>query len=265
MLVPGAVLTNAEVVEQFQVGNMGGMRKSNRQNCLVLISDPHKGLYEDKWDGEVLHYTGMGKRGHQTFTSQNRTLRDAAALGVTVHLLEVFTPKYYTYIGEVELTSAPYTEQQLDEDGQSRDVIMFPLRVVGKNVAPIQAEALATKQALLERKVQRATSDKIASRAKLASGKPSKRTVATDQYERDPWVVAYAKQRAQGICQLCNAPAPFIDKYGEPYLEVHHIEWLSKGGSDSVDNVAALCPNCHRKMHVVDDSQDVRVLQEVAK
>ncbi|WP_296863638.1 HNH endonuclease [Thermosyntropha sp.] len=32
---------------------------------------------------------------------------------------------------------------------------------------------------------------------------------------------------------------------GEP-----HIEWLSRGGTDTIDNTVALCPNCHRKMHV---------------
>ena len=43
--------------------------------------------------------------------------------------------------------------------------------------------------------------------------------------------------------------APFNDKKGRPFLESHHIRWLSEGGADSIDNVAALCPNCHRKMH----------------
>ena len=41
--------------------------------------------------------------------------------------------------------------------------------------------------------------------------------------------------------------------------------WLSKGGSDSVDNTVALCPNCHRKMHIVDDPGDVARLKMVAQ
>ncbi|WP_163591073.1 HNH endonuclease, partial [Klebsiella variicola] len=36
---------------------------------------------------------------------------------------------------------------------------------------------------------------------------------------------------------------------GTPFLEVHHIEWLSNGGEDSVENAIALCPNCHRQAH----------------
>ena len=35
----------------------------------------------------------------------------------------------------------------------------------------------------------------------------------------------------------------------------------SKGVADSIDNTVALCPNCHRKMHVVDDPNDVLFLK----
>lgn len=28
-------------------------------------------------------------------------------------------------------------------------------------------------------------------------------------------------------------------------------EWLSKGGKDIIDNTIALCPNCHKKMHIL--------------
>ena len=45
----------------------------------------------------------------------------------------------------------------------------------------------------------------------------------------------------------------------------HLVVWLSKGGADSVDNTVALYPNCHKKMHVVNDPTDVRVLLRVAK
>ena len=70
---------------------------------------------------------------------------------------------------------------------------------------------------------------------------------------RDPYIAQYAKMRAKGICQLCKKPAPFNNIDGEPYLESHHIKWLSDGGEDSIDNTVALCPNCHRRMHIVKD------------
>ncbi|HHE3726254.1 TPA: HNH endonuclease, partial [Escherichia coli] len=53
-----------------------------------------------------------------------------------------------------------------------------------------------------------------------------------------------------GTCShLPKRDAPFLKEDGTPFLEVHHIEWLSKGGEDSVENAIALCPNCHRQAH----------------
>ncbi len=80
------------------------------------------------------------------------------------------------------------------------------------------------------------------------------------QYNRNKYVIEYAKRRANGNCQLCNNEAPFVDDKGNPYLEAHHINWLSRGGDDSVDNTIALCPNCHRKMHVLDREEDIKIL-----
>lgn len=92
---------------------------------------------------------------------------------------------------------------------------------------------------------------------------PEQRMVTSSRYERDPYIAVYAKERANGVCQLCHQDAPFRNSRGEPYLETHHIIWLSEGGADAVDNVVALCPNCHRKMHIVNDDADVRYLQKL--
>lgn len=81
--------------------------------------------------------------------------------------------------------------------------------------------------------------------------RPAKYRTGTDAwtYARLPVVVAYARQRARGTCELCREPAPFEAVAGQPYLEVHHIVPLCEGGPDTCDNVAALCPNCHRELH----------------
>ena len=73
--------------------------------------------------------------------------------------------------------------------------------------------------------------------------------VTTRVYKRSPYVVAEVLLRANGKCQNCKRDAPFLKEDGTPFLEVHHIEWLSKGGEDSVENAIALCPNCHRQAH----------------
>ncbi|MBP1920282.1 HNH endonuclease [Youngiibacter multivorans] len=79
----------------------------------------------------------------------------------------------------------------------------------------------------------------------------SSRKVMSNAYIRDAYVAEYAKRKANGVCQLCGHKAPFSTSAGVPYLECHHIEWISNGGSDTIENTVALCPNCHRKMHVL--------------
>ena len=43
--------------------------------------------------------------------------------------------------------------------------------------------------------------------------------------------------------------------------ERDHLVPLGEGGTDTVENVAALCPNCHRRMHVLNLPTDVAVLR----
>ena len=101
----------------------------------------------------------------------------------------------------------------------------------------------------------------LTKKAAIARKKPKSYTTASVVFERNRDVADYAKHRAAGKCELCRMPAPFTNASNEPYLESHHIVWLARGGLDSIENTVALCPNCHRKMHVVNDAKDVRKLK----
>ncbi len=130
----GQILKNADVVDTFKCGNMGGMRRSKATNTLVIVSDYTKGIYHDKWIGGVLHYTGMGKSGDQDIRwAQNATLAACGYNGVDVHLFEVMDAGEYVYCGRIELVDKPYTETQAGEDGVPRTVWMFPIRPVPDN------------------------------------------------------------------------------------------------------------------------------------
>lgn len=83
------------------------------------------------------------------------------------------------------------------------------------------------------------------------------------RYSRDADIAEYAKILANGICQLCKKAAPFKDKDNKPFLEAHHVKWLSNGGKDTVDNVIALCPNCHKRIHILENEEDTRKLQDI--
>ena len=91
---------------------------------------------------------------------------------------------------------------------------------------------------------------------KKAEGHGSWRSRIVSSYSRSAEVVRVTKERAGGICELCGNPAPFSDRNGKPYLETHHVIWLSRGGTDSTDNTIALCPNCHTRVHVRDFEVD---------
>lgn len=85
-------------------------------------------------------------------------------------------------------------------------------------------------------------------------------------YERDPLVRAFVLKRAAGRCECCEKDAPFVDRHGYPFLEVHHIEPMTEGGDDVVENAAAVCPNCHRECHHGSNAQVLRRrLSEQAK
>lgn len=78
-------------------------------------------------------------------------------------------------------------------------------------------------------------------------------TTTTTQYDRSAAVKAYARERADGVCESCGKDAPFTSRTGEPYLEVHHVFEVSDEGPDKPNAVIALCPTCHRRVHYGED------------
>ncbi len=76
------------------------------------------------------------------------------------------------------------------------------------------------------------------------------------QYTRSDLVRDLVMERAGGVCEGCNEPAPFHNKRGEPYLHAHHVYELSKGGPDTPQSVVAICPNCHYRIHHGQDGDE---------
>ncbi|WP_333481901.1 HNH endonuclease [Enterococcus faecium] len=68
----------------------------------------------------------------------------------------------------------------------------------------------------------------------------------------------------KGICQLCQEKGPFI-KDGVPYLHCHHIEYLSQGRKDVIENCIALCPNCHARIHELELPDDKEKLLKIVE
>ncbi|WP_294160141.1 HNH endonuclease [uncultured Selenomonas sp.] len=179
---------------------------------------------------------------------------------------EVFEDTRYTYRGRVKLAGPYETARQPDKDGHDRLVYRFPLRLIEENDALSEdafqqfTQEEETRAKKLSKQALIARASKI-SEEHAKSSTASHRFVKTVQYERSATIAALTKERAHGICELCGNPAPFLTKDGTPYLECHHIEWLSHGGKDTIENTVALCPNCHRKMHALHLAEDIETLK----
>lgn len=123
---------------------------------------------------------------------------------------------------------------------------------------PVDSEAFevvsieSVEDAAQKEAVRSARLSKSQRQERLAAADPVPKPVmvVSRAYIRNQDVVREVLDRAAGHCEDCKDPAPFVRASdGTPYLEVHHIVMLSRGGLDTVDNALALCPNCHRKRH----------------
>lgn len=87
---------------------------------------------------------------------------------------------------------------------------------------------------------------------------PDKQRPTADVFLRDPKICAWVLKEADGVCELCGNRGPFYDQKTDcPFLVVHHVQFLSQGGADSVQNAVALCPNCHAECHYAPNTKVV--------
>lgn len=112
---------------------------------------------------------------------------------------------------------------------------------------------LITVEKTLEEEIKKSKKDTKENRQNRLNNrdkKPPKIEVVSTQYKRNADVIIEVLERANGICEKCKNPAPFIRKKDKtPYLEVHHIIRLADSGDDTIENAIAVCPNCHRELH----------------
>lgn len=162
-LKPGDTISNDQLCDIFQCSPQGGMRRSKKKNSLIIVSNHVESLYDDRWIGNVLHYTGMGRLGDQSYTyMQNRTLYESYRNGVEVYLFEVFKTKEYTYRGRVELAESPYQENQLDDEGRMRKVWIFPVRLIDNgSIYQPPEELLNAVKEIHEKKAKRLSTQEL--------------------------------------------------------------------------------------------------------
>lgn len=269
-LAIGQVITEKEVHDIFSCQTTLGIRMSRKNNLFVIMSgSAKKKIYDDKWVGDTLYYNGTDINSDST-SGQTLTKgrgNNNSQLQQVWYTPDESKPQIFLFVkhqsnrciykGEVYLSQEPYMAPRHDDP--SKKVWIFPLTLLSvsdhvnsDNYLSAEDKAYDIDLTVLHNKVKGLVSDVNITK---------QHTTTSRVYERNPEIAAYAKRRANNNCDLCGKSAPFLDKNGHPYLESHHIEWLSKGGNDVIENVVALCPNCHRKMHIVNDSNDVDKLK----
>ena len=112
----------------------------------------------------------------------------------------------------------------------------------------IQGDTLESEKMIFEAEVSRILQN-LPNKKPEGAKEPKRKKTAVEQITRDSHVHAWVLKNSNGKCECCSKPAPFSKEDGKQYLEIHHIKRLADGGSDTVQNAIAVCPNCHRELH----------------
>jgi 5-methylcytosine-specific restriction protein A len=201
--------------------------------------------YADHWEEGAYFYTGEGQRGAMTLTRGNRAIAEHAEDGRALYLFKSLGKgNGYAYVGEFSCADM-FTRTQPDVEGQDRAALVFRLVPVGTPSGIIEAEV--EDEADLPGSLAAARLAALAA-CKLGSDEVGQ-SAPRKLYQRSRKVAHYVLMRAQGACESCEKPAPFMKKDGTPYLEPHHVNRLSDGGLDHPRYVGAVCPSCHREIH----------------
>ncbi|WP_440767389.1 HNH endonuclease [Natronorubrum sp. DTA7] len=198
--------------------------------------------YDDEFldDGRFL-YTGEGRDGNMTMDGGNAAIRDHQSNNDELHVFEIKEGAWeVSYVGEYQYND----HQQLrlpDRNDNMRDAFRFELVPAGgleMDVGESNLSRLSTEE-LYDR-----AENSVAGESTVESESSSRTT-----YRRSKIVKEYARREADGVCKGCENESPFVGEDGRPFLEVHHLHRRTDGGADHPDNVIALCPNCHRRVH----------------
>ena len=120
-------------------------------------------------------------------------------------------------------------------------------------------EVLATDEVKIEEATEKlfrfVDINRLLLRARAAVGPPGNRETRSTVFERNPAVREVARIRSGGRCEMPGCTYVGFEKSdGTLYIEVHHVLSLARAGLDLIENVAAICPNCHAKAHYAKDS-----------
>lgn len=240
----GKLYKRSELHDQFGGNRQRGISPSAKLPVIFIFSGDSGSQYgyTDGWneDYTIFTYTGEGQVGDQEFTMGNKALRDHIELSKDVFLFTAASGGQYKF--NDQLTLINYEKKPaLDRNGDSRMVISFTFESFTEIVESSNVNNLYDSNQSLEELKQIALDDASSEQASIQE----KRVMIRKRSEA---IKTYARKRAEGICEACEQPEPFDARSGSS-LDVHHLYRLSDGGPDHPEHVAAICPNCHARIH----------------
>lgn len=250
MFVPSQNYRRRDLHAQFGGQRQGGISTPANHPLILLFTGKggEQHGYVDGWqpDGNYF-YTGEGQTGDMRFVGGNRAVRDHAKHRKDLHLFEQTGKAFVRYLGEFECASS-HLRSTTGSDGKTRSAIVFELTPVDHYGQEESSLVISE----TDRSERLKTLRKIALDDAVSSRNATERKVL--YRKRSAAIRQYVLERANGSCEACASPAPFLTERNLPYLEPHHIHRLSDGGPDDPHFVIAVCPNCHRKAHFSKDS-----------
>ncbi|WP_261152769.1 HNH endonuclease signature motif containing protein [Serratia quinivorans] len=248
-LVKGEVYKRKAIHDLYGGQEQGGISTPKEFPVIFIftgeIGETHG--YKDGWStDDHFSYTGEGQNGDMAFTNGNKHVRDHKENGRDILLFEYNKKRTgVKFVGLFECDSWNYT-QCVDTAKKMRQGIVFNLFRVS---SAQEVDNDTTASEVVQKKETLEQLRKKAIQSSMMTGQRKESDSKNSWFKRSEDVKKYVLQRASGICESCEQPAPFKKKNGEPYLEPHHTKRLADEGPDHPQWVGAICPTCHRRIH----------------
>jgi len=254
----GEIYRRRDIHKSFNGQRQGGISTPKGIPFIFLFTGDsgHQYGYHDGFREDGTYwYTGEGQKGPMKMQRGNRAILEHEQNSRELLLFEEVDRGLVRFVGRARYLGH-HKQVAPDGKGEPRQAIVFELEIEeAAEGSPIGPEPVAKKSKLsnlMSRSLEELRRLALQKAGAAASKQERRRNVRL----RSLYVKAYVLKRAGGICEGCGSPAPFLRESGEPYLEPHHILRLADEGPDDPKWTAALCPNCHRRVHHGADGQD---------
>lgn len=249
-LVKGRLYTRKELIDLYGGQLQGGIWTPTEFPVIFIFTGESGEAYgyKDGWSADgSFAYTGEGQKDDMQFIRGNKAIRDHKENGEDIFLFEDNKKdKGVRFVGMFECDTWDYIECLDFEKKDMRQGIvfnLFPVSSAREVDNDSETSEVTPKKETLEQLRKKAI------QSSMMTGQRQQGDSKKSWFKRSEDVKKYVLQRANGICESCEQPAPFKKKNGEPYLEPHHTKRLADEGPDHPQWVGAICPTCHRRIH----------------